>query len=90
MYYSSAFPCACANRKLERSDRYFLVVALSTVHACQIIALRICHLLQIAAQLHYPLAWHGMALNPPLMTAFFHEDSAPDCGIMKTIHTYVI
>ena len=27
--------------------------------------------------LDYPLAWHGMALNLPLMTAFHMKDTVP-------------
>ena len=36
----------------------------------------------------YPMAWHGMALNLPLITAYHMNYGmkyrVPDCGILKT------
>ena len=35
----------------------------------------------------YPMAWQGMALNLPLMTAYLMKDSIPDRGIPIGFHT---
>ena len=34
----------------------------------------------------YPMAWQGMALNLPLMTAYLMKDSVADWGVSMSFH----
>ena len=35
----------------------------------------------------YPMAWHGVALDLPLMTVYLMKYGVPDYGDLKTFHT---